>query len=272
MFCRKFSSFAQLGARLLPKVVERKDVLKIVSILKRYPRYFASECITPTALRLWSDSGREHLPSNPFDDLGAWHRAEARSFLYNVTVDDVGTSSYIGLRETNEDDFKVIELEPDLYYFAVFDGHGGSASVEFVREHLHECVKHFYSYDKNMENVLINAFLKCNSDLEEYCLFLTERGKLKLRISSQMINGSISPKGETRGLSVYEHFILLSGCQWWWIVVCSLFHFFLFPTKPQELVNLIGSLSTRVFETGTATERVRVPGQWCLPHFYTNHL
>lgn len=175
MFCQKFSSFAQLGARLLPKVVERKDVLKIVSILKRYPRYFASECITPTALRLWSDSGREHLPSNPFDDLGAWHRAEARSFLHNVTVDDVGTSSYIGLRETNEDDFKVIELEPDLYYFAVFDGHGGSASVEFVREHLHECVKHFYSYDKNMENVLINAFLKCNSDLEEYCLFLTER-------------------------------------------------------------------------------------------------
>ena len=93
--------------------------------------------------------GGEHVLSTPFDDLGAWHSAEAKSFLHNVSLDNVGHISHTGLRETNEDSYKLEELEPDLYYFAVFDGHGGSAAVDFVSEHMHECVKHFYRHDKN---------------------------------------------------------------------------------------------------------------------------
>ena len=62
----------------------------------------------------------------------------------------------------------------------MFDGHGGSAAVDFVSEHLHECVKHFYSHDKNLESVLTKAFLRCNRDLEEYFLFLNERGKQRI--------------------------------------------------------------------------------------------
>lgn len=59
-------------------------------------------------LWLWSDSGWEYFFLNFFDDLGVWYRVEVRLFFYNVIVDDVGISFYIGLREINEDDVKVI--------------------------------------------------------------------------------------------------------------------------------------------------------------------
>ena len=184
MFWRRFSSVAHIGARSLCKIVQRKDGLQAAAMLSKHPRYFASESFTNNtkALRLWSDSGGEDVASNPFDDFGAWHDAEAKSFLHNVSVDTVGKSTYIGYREANEDTFKLIELEPDLYYFAVFDGHGGSVAVDFVSEHLHGCVKHFYSHDKNMERVLMKAFTKCNRDLEKYCQWLTERGKFSQAI------------------------------------------------------------------------------------------
>lgn len=179
MFWRKFSSFAQFGARSLSKVLQSKDGIQVAATLNRYPRHFASESITNNAstLRLWSDSGGQNVVSNPFDDLGAWHDAEAKSFLHSVSLDAVGKSTFVGFREVNEDSFKLIELEPDLYYFAVFDGHGGSAAVDFASEHLHECVKHCYSHDKNIESVLVKAFSKCNRDLEKYCQWLMEKGK-----------------------------------------------------------------------------------------------
>lgn len=177
MFWRKFSSVARVG---LSRVVQRKDEFRFAAILGEHLRYFSSESATNKAStqRLWSDIGGDDVSSNPFDDLGAWHDAEAKSFLHNVSVDTVGKSTSIGYRTANEDNFQLVELEPDLYYFAVFDGHGGSVAVDFVSEHLHGCVRHYYSYDKDMEKLLIKAFTKCNEDLEKYCHWLTERGKI----------------------------------------------------------------------------------------------
>lgn len=181
MFWRGITSFAQIGARSLPKIVQRRCGPQFAAVLNKCTRYFASEAVPNneiSTLRLWSDSGGEEVESNPFDDLGAWHDAEAKSFLNNVSVDTVGKSTTIGYRQANEDSFKLVELEPDLHYYAVFDGHGGSVAVDFVSDHLHECITHFYSRDKNIESVLIDAFAKCNSDLEDYCKWLVAEGKL----------------------------------------------------------------------------------------------
>ena len=181
MFWRGITGFAHIGARCLPKIVQRRGFLQFAAVLNRGARYFASEAIPNneiSTLRLWSDGGGEEVESNPFDDLGAWHDAEPKSFLSNVSVDTVGKSTTIGHRQANEDSFKLVELQPDLHYYAVFDGHGGSVAVDFVSDHLHECITHFYSRDKNIESVLIDAFAKCNSDLEEYCKWLIAEGKI----------------------------------------------------------------------------------------------
>lgn len=180
MFCRGISGFARIGARSLTRIIQRNTRLQSATVLNTHARHFSSE--TPTnseisSVRLWSDGGGGDVVSNPFDDLGAWHDAEPKSFLHSVSVDTVGKSTAKGQREANEDSYKLLELQPDLYYFAVFDGHGGSIAVDFVSEHLHDCIKHFYRSDKSIENVLVDAFSKCNSDLEEYCEWLIERGK-----------------------------------------------------------------------------------------------
>ena len=194
MFWRGITGFAHIGARWLPKIVQRRGFLQFAAVLNRGARYFASEAIPNneiSTLRLWSDGGGEEVESNPFDDLGAWHDAEAKSFLSNVSVDTVGKSTTIGHRQVNEDSFKLVELQPDLHYYAVFDGHGGSVAVDFVSDHLHECITHFYSRDKNIESVLIDAFAKCNSDLEEYCKWLTAEGTVLINLACVLLFTSI---------------------------------------------------------------------------------
>ena len=204
MFCRGISGFAQIGARSLSKVIHRRAGLQIATVLNRWVRYFSSEAVpnseTTPSLRLWSDGGGEDVVSNPFDDLGAWHDAEPKSFLHSVSVDTVGKSTAIGYRQANEDSFKLVELQPDLHYYAVFDGHGGSVAVDFVSEHLHECILHFYSSDKNIESVLEDAFAKCNSDLEDYCTWLMERGKLFYIVIMNEIHCLYRPRYDATGL------------------------------------------------------------------------
>lgn len=129
-------------------------------------------------LRLWSDSGGYDVVSSPFDDLGAWHEAEAKSFLHNVSVDSVGSSTNLGKKQVNEDRYKLLELDPDLYYFAVFDGHGGSEAVDFVHEKLHKIIKRLHKNNKDLEEILAAAFEECNHELEKHIRFLiNEKGK-----------------------------------------------------------------------------------------------
>lgn len=60
----------------------------------------------------------------------------------------------------------------------MFDGYGGLVVVDFVSDYLYECIIYFYSWDKNIESVLMDVFVKCNSDLEEYCKWLIVEGKI----------------------------------------------------------------------------------------------
>lgn len=142
------------------------------------PTGYSNEESQQESLRLWSDSGGYDVVSTPFDDLGAWHEAEAKSFLHNVSVDSVGSSTNLGKKLVNEDRFKVLELDPDLYYFAVFDGHGGSEAVDFVQAKLHKIIKRLYKNNKNLEEILAAAFEECNYELEEHIRFLIkEKGE-----------------------------------------------------------------------------------------------
>jgi protein phosphatase 1K len=132
-------------------------------------------------LRLWSDSGGDDVASSPFDDLGAWHEAEAKSFLHNVSVDSVGASTNLGKKLVNEDRYKLLELDPDFYYFAVFDGHGGSEAVDFVQGKLHHIIQRLHKNNKDLEKVLVDAFEECNYELEKHIQHLiNEQGKKSL--------------------------------------------------------------------------------------------
>ncbi|KAG8134389.1 putative Protein phosphatase 1K protein [Naja naja] len=70
-----------------------------------------------------------------------------------VSLSNVGYATHIGKRKENEDRFDYGQLTEEVLYFAIFDGHGGVAAADF-------CNKEFLSEERNMELVLIKAFLE----------------------------------------------------------------------------------------------------------------
>lgn len=154
----------------------RRILLSRDVILKRFSATQANinSNENPKTVRLWSDSGGDDVDSTPFDDLGAWHEAEAKSFLHNVAVDKVGASTNVGKRSYNEDRFQILELDPDFYYFAVFDGHGGSEAVDFAQNQLHHIVQRLHRENKDLEKVLVEAFEECDRELKKHLEWLVD--------------------------------------------------------------------------------------------------
>uniref|UniRef100_A0A5F8GDX9 Protein phosphatase, Mg2+/Mn2+ dependent 1K n=1 Tax=Monodelphis domestica TaxID=13616 RepID=A0A5F8GDX9_MONDO len=77
-----------------------------------------------------------------------------------ISLENVGCSSLIGKRKENEDRFGFAQLTDEVLYFAVYDGHGGSAAADFCHTHMEKYIMDFLTKEKNLETVLTNAFLE----------------------------------------------------------------------------------------------------------------
>eukprot|EP01135_Chromosphaera_perkinsii_P002487 Nk52_evm3s224 gene=Nk52_evmTU3s224 len=80
----------------------------------------------------------------------------------------VGVRSTKGNREYNEDRYQIRHLLPNLSYFGVFDGHGGSTAADYACAHLHVCVKRYLDANHKYSDALIKGFEKCDADFEKY--------------------------------------------------------------------------------------------------------
>ena len=57
--------------------------------------------------------------------------------------------------------FSYLEGDPELAYFAVYDGHGGTGVANYLKDHLHEFILDQPEYKKgDMEEAVHKAFLK----------------------------------------------------------------------------------------------------------------
>ena len=62
--------------------------------------------------------------------------------------------------------FSYLEGDPELAYFAVYDGHGGTGVANYLKDHLHEFILDHPEYKKgNMEEAVYKAFLKVSTRL-----------------------------------------------------------------------------------------------------------
>ena len=61
--------------------------------------------------------------------------------------------------------FSYLEGDPELAFFAIYDGHGGTGVANYLKDHLHEFILDQPEYkDGNMQDAIVNAFLKvCHS-------------------------------------------------------------------------------------------------------------
>ena len=110
-----------------------------------------------------------------FDMLGAWDsRVELpleleSSISYGrpipkISVAAIGAHTMRGKRSYNEDRFVMKELKPNLLYFAVFDGHGGSECANYCYNHMEDHLMFWIDRcEKDFQHVIDTAFLELNN-------------------------------------------------------------------------------------------------------------
>ena len=81
-----------------------------------------------------------------------------------ISTAAIGAHSMQGKRSYNEDRFVIKELKPNLLYFAVFDGHGGSECAEYCYNHMEDHLVFWIDRcDKDFQHVIDAAFLELNN-------------------------------------------------------------------------------------------------------------
>jgi len=114
-----------------------------------------------------------------FDTLGSWNNRmelvinveesiRRGRLIPTISLADVGEASLDGRRQVNEDRTIAVELAPNLLMFGIFDGHGGTAAVDYVVKHLPGHVKRLLDEDgDDLKTVLHKAYLNVNDGFTE---------------------------------------------------------------------------------------------------------
>ena len=62
--------------------------------------------------------------------------------------------------------FSYLEGDPELAYFAVYDGHGGTGVANYLKDHCHEFILDQPEYKEgNIEESVLKAFLQVRQQL-----------------------------------------------------------------------------------------------------------
>ena len=79
--------------------------------------------------------------------------------------------------------FSYLEGDPELAYFAVYDGHGGTGVANYLKDHCHEFILDQPEYKEgNIEESVLKAFLQVRHQL--LILFLEGSQPHKLILSA----------------------------------------------------------------------------------------
>ena len=114
-----------------------------------------------------------------FDTLGSWNNRmempiqleksiEKGRLIPQIPFAKIGSASLVGRRKINEDRYAIKELNSDLVYFGIFDGHGGPLAVDFVNNHMEDHVRFWQSKSTDLLEVLRNSFIDVNNVLTRH--------------------------------------------------------------------------------------------------------
>ncbi len=71
--------------------------------------------------------------------------------------------------------FSYLEGDPELAFFAVYDGHGGTGVANYLKDHLHEFILDQPQYkESNIEEATLKAFLQVRKLGPTADFFLTQ--------------------------------------------------------------------------------------------------
>ena len=87
-----------------------------------------------------------------------------------ILISRVGSHSIQGRRPYNEDRFVIKEIRPNLLYFAVFDGHGGSECADYCYNHMEDHLNFWIERlgVNDLEHAIDAAFLEANNSFSRW--------------------------------------------------------------------------------------------------------
>ena len=124
-----------------------------------------------------------------FDTLGSWNNRmempiqleksiEKGKLIPQIPIDKIGRASLVGRRKINEDRYAIKELNSDILYFGMFDGHGGPLAVDFVNNHMEDHIKFWLTKSSDLFEVLRNSFIDINNVLTRHICHYDINSKL----------------------------------------------------------------------------------------------
>ncbi|XP_071952366.1 protein phosphatase Mn(2+)-dependent 1K-like [Antedon mediterranea] len=87
-----------------------------------------------------------------------------------ISLEMVGHASLTGRKSVNEDRIRIHELQPNLLYFGIFDGHGGGLAADYTQKHLEHHISYWISREDDLQIVLQNAFIDLNNKFMRYLI------------------------------------------------------------------------------------------------------
>lgn len=148
---------------------------RLLSKLTSY-RYYSTPLTDP------GNTGKPQRNVN-FDLLGAWDNRLSLPILLeksikegkpipHIRLADVGTSTVIGRRSSNEDRIKVTWLrgkdESEVLYVGIFDGHGGRSAVDFTWGFMDGHCQHCLDQCDTIEEALKQAFINVSNSFSRH--------------------------------------------------------------------------------------------------------
>ena len=114
-----------------------------------------------------------------FDTLGSWNNRLSLKILIEesikkgklipkIPLEEVGRASLIGRRKVNEDRMVVKELENNLLYVGIFDGHSSAFAADYVVEYLEHHIRYWLSKTSALDVVLHKSFLGIHNVLARH--------------------------------------------------------------------------------------------------------
>ena len=124
------------------------------------------------------NKGRQQRGVN-FDTLGSWNNRLSLKILMEesikkgklipkIPLEEVGKASLIGRRRVNEDRMVVKELENNLLYVGIFDGHTSAFAADYVLDHLEHHIRYWLFKTPDLDVVLHKSFLGVHNVLARH--------------------------------------------------------------------------------------------------------
>ncbi|XP_033110125.1 protein phosphatase 1K, mitochondrial-like [Anneissia japonica] len=158
----------------------------LCSILRASRRSFSKFARLLSEENLWAREQSQE-PSHCINskDFGVWeNRIEEPILLQQsikhgipipkISLEMVGYASSDGRKSVNEDRIRIHELQPNLLYFGIFDGHGGTLAADYTHNNLEHHIAYWLSREPDLQVVLRNAYIDLNNKFMRHLILESE--------------------------------------------------------------------------------------------------